>query len=77
MSAIRVKSEKRSLEFYNRSTLMLILGLLMAVVGVLVFYFSLPEFKSAKSPTDYLALTILPTLLLFFVQSISFYLTTL
>ena len=68
------KAERKSLELYNRSTLMLILGLLIAVVGVLVFYFTLPEFKKTSSAVDYLALTIRPTLLLLFVQSISFYL---
>jgi hypothetical protein len=68
------KSERKSLELYNRSTLMLILGLLIAIVGILVFYFTLPEFKSVTTPTHYLALTIRPTLLLLFVQSISFYL---
>jgi hypothetical protein len=68
------KSERKSLELYNRSTLMLILGLLVAILGILIFYFTLPEFQSISKPNQYLALTIRPTLLLLFVQSISFYL---
>ncbi len=68
------KAEKKSLELYNRSTLMLILGLLIAVVGILIFYFTLPEFKKNQIASNYLALTIRPTLLLLFIQSISFYL---
>lgn len=69
-----IKAEKRSLELYNRSTLMLVLGLLIAVVGILVFYFTLPEFNHTKNATEYIALVIRPTLLLLFVQSISIFL---
>lgn len=68
-----IKAEKKAQELYNRSTLMLILGLLIAIVGVLIFYFTLPEFKVGSSK-DYVVLTIRPTLILLFIQSISFYL---
>lgn len=68
------KAERKSLELYNRSTLMLILGLLMAILGVLVFYFTLPEFKGVTNSVNYLSLTIRPTLILLFIQSIAFYL---
>lgn len=69
-----IKAEKRSLELYNRSTLMLILGLLIAVVGILIFYFTLPEFNHNEKATEYIALVIRPTLILLFVQSISIFL---
>ncbi len=69
-----VKSERKSLELYNRSTLMLILGLLVAIAGIFVFYFTLPQFNDIKKYGEYLALTIRPTLILIFIQSISFYL---
>lgn len=69
-----VKAERKSLELYNRSTLMLILGLLVAIAGIFVFYFTLPEFNDIKRYGEYLALTIRPTLILIFIQSISFYL---
>ncbi len=68
------KAERKSLELYNRSTLMLILGLLMAILGILVFYFTLPEFKGVTNSVNYLSLTIRPTLILLFIQSIAFYL---
>lgn len=68
------KAEKKSNELYNRSTLMLVLGLLVAVVGILVFYFTLPEFKAINSSSQYFALTIRPTFVLIFIQSISYYL---
>ncbi len=69
-----LKSERRSNELYNRSTLMLILGLLVAVAGIVTFYFTLPNFSNLKSTSDYLATTIRPSLILLFIQSISFYL---
>jgi hypothetical protein len=69
-----IKAEKRSLELYNRSTLMLILGLLIAVVGILIFYFTLPEFNHTEKATEYIALVIRPTFILLFVQSISIFL---
>jgi|GEM_PF-2816890 len=68
------KAERKSLELYNRSTLMLILGLLMAILGILVFYFTLPEFKGETNSINYLSITIRPTLILLFIQSIAFYL---
>ncbi|MEO4005351.1 hypothetical protein [Flavobacterium sp. CAU 1735] len=68
------KAERKSLELYNRSTLMLILGLLMAILGILVFYFTLPEFKGETNSVNYLSITIRPTLILLFIQSIAFYL---
>jgi len=68
------KAEKKSLELYNRSTLMLILGLLVAIAGIVVFYLTLPEYNNGIEPKNYLALTIRPALILVFVQTISFYL---
>lgn len=68
------KSEKKALELYSRSTLMLILGLLVAVAGIFVFYFTLPDFSDIKNATEYIALTIRPAIILIFIQSISFYL---
>ncbi|WP_297334784.1 hypothetical protein, partial [Flavobacterium sp.] len=69
-----VKAERKSIELYNRSTLMLILGLLIAVVGIVVFYFTLPEINDVKDKSNYFILIIRPSLILIFIQSISFYL---
>ncbi len=69
-----IKSERKSTELYNRSTLMLILGLLIALLGVVIFYLTLPEFKGESNPMNYLSLTIRPTFILIFIQSIAFYL---
>lgn len=68
-----VKSEKRANELYNRSTFMLILGLLIAVLGVVVFYISLPDYKELPNENRYLMFAIRPTLILIFIQSIAFY----
>ena len=70
----RSKADKKSYEIYNRSTLMLILGLLVAIAGVVVFFFLIPIFDSKIEPRTYLALTIRPTLILIFIQTIAFYL---
>jgi len=69
-----IKSERKSMELYNRSTLMLVLGLLVAIAGIVVFYFTLPDYTGLKSSSEYIALTIRPSLVLIFIQSISFYL---
>ena len=68
-----VKAETRSNELYNRSTLMLILGLVTATVGVVVFYITLPNYID-QAPSQYLPSTIRPSLILLFIQSIAFYL---
>ena len=68
------KAEKKSSELYTRSTLMLILGLFVAIAGIIIFYITLPDFSDIKDRSNYIALAIRPALVLFFIQSISFYL---
>lgn len=68
------KAENKSLELYDRSTLMLVLGMIVAIVGVLIFYVTLPEYKQGVNARDYISISIRPSLILIFIQSISFYL---
>jgi hypothetical protein len=68
------KAENRSKDIFQRSTLMLILGLTIALIGASGFYFFLPEFKEEVTIEKYIAKSIRPTLILLFVQSIAIYL---
>jgi|APSaa5957512622_1039677.scaffolds.fasta_scaffold45665_1 hypothetical protein len=68
------KSEKKSNDLYNRSTIMLILGLLVASLGVAIFYFTIPEYDPEMSNSNFILLAIRPALILLFIQSISIYL---
>lgn len=72
---IVAKAEKKMKEVQSRSNLMLAAGLAMAFVGVSFFYFMLPN--STNGVTDIskiLALSVRPTLILIFIESISWYL---
>ncbi len=69
-----INSKKKSSDLYRRSNFMLTVGLLVAVVGIVLFYFSLPEYSNEIESNKYLVRTIRPTLVLIFIQSISFYL---
>lgn len=68
------KAEKKAQELYNKSNLMLIMGLLVAIGGVVIFYLSLPPFDTDNITKSYIALAIRPTLILIFIQGIAFYL---
>jgi hypothetical protein len=43
-----LQSRARAIELYSRSTLMLVAGIVMAFIGVAVFYVSLPEYGAEK-----------------------------
>ena len=53
---------------------MLILGLLVASLGVAIFYFTIPEYDPEMSNSNFILLAIRPALILLFIQSISIYL---
>lgn len=69
-----IRAEKKANEFYNRATYMLFLGIIIAVLGIIFFYITIPNSKDYKDPTLYLYAVIRPGLVLVFIQSISFYL---
>jgi hypothetical protein len=69
------KAESKSREVQNRSTLMLVSGLIMAFIGVVVFYFTLPSNISATTDImKIITLSVRPTLILIFIEAVSWYL---
>ncbi|BFP39510.1 hypothetical protein FGF1_03550 [Flavobacteriaceae bacterium GF1] len=70
------KSYSRSVELYSRSTLMLVSGILMSVVGIIVFAFFLPDPENftVDQFEKYLMYSIRPTMMLIFIESVAFYL---
>ena len=71
------ESRIRATELYSRSTLMLVAGVVMAFIGVAVFYFSLPSYSSVDANFDlrsYLARAIRPTGILIFLEGIAWFL---
>lgn len=69
------KSELKLKECSNRANLMLISGLSMSFVGVTLFYYTIPELKGLKFDfIKMLSLSLRPTLILIFIQAISWYL---
>lgn len=68
------KAEIKSKEIFQRSTLMLILGLGVSLIGATGFFFALPEFKDEITWEKYIVKSIRPALILIFIQSVSIYL---
>jgi hypothetical protein len=65
---------RRSDQLYSRSNILLAGGIIMAFVGVGVFYFSLPEVGSDETYQQYLPKVIRPTGMLIFIESIAWFL---
>jgi hypothetical protein len=59
---------------YDRSTLLIAGGIVMAFVGVGVFYATVPETADIKSLSEYLPRAIRPTGILIFVEAIAWFL---
>jgi hypothetical protein len=59
---------------YDRSTLLIVGGIVMAFVGVGVFYATVPEMHDVASLTAYLARVVRPTGILIFVEAIAWFL---
>jgi hypothetical protein len=69
------KAEIKCKQINNRSHLMLIAGLLMAFIGIVVFYVALPtNISEVTNLPKIISLAIRPTLMLIFIESISWYL---
>lgn len=69
------KAEIKSRQVQNGSNLMLVSGLVMAFIGVVVFYFTLPS--NISTTTDLMkimTLSVRPTLILVFIEAVSWYL---
>jgi len=68
-------AQKRSEELFSRSTLLLSGGIIMAFIGVGIFYVSLPDMTTEKILLeDYLAHSIRPAGVLVFVEAIAWFL---
>ena len=65
---------RRSADLYTRSTVLLAGGIIMAFVGVTIFYFSLPQAVAEERVESYLSKSIRPTGMLIFVESIAWFL---
>jgi len=61
-------------ELYSRSTLMLAGGVIMAFIGVGIFYVSLPQFQQGEDRWTYLEKGIRPTGMLVFVEGMAWFL---
>jgi hypothetical protein len=69
------KAETKMKEVHSRSNLMLVAGLTMAFLGVSFFYYTLPNVTNSNTDiVKILALSVRPTLILLFIESISWYL---
>lgn len=71
------KAQSRAIEIYRRSSIMLISGIAMSVVGIIIFTIYLPNTPNTLSKEDipgYLLTALRPALILIFVESVAFYL---
>ncbi|MBL0089756.1 MAG: hypothetical protein IPP44_24985 [Ideonella sp.] len=67
-------ARNRADEVFNRSTVLLISGIAMAIIGVAVFYFSLPSGEPGQSLTDLLIRAARPAAILFFLEAVAWFL---
>ena len=67
-------AEAVAASLYERSTLLIAGGIVMAFIGVGVFYFTLPETKDASTMSAFLPRVIRPTGILIFLEAISWFL---
>jgi hypothetical protein len=67
-------AERRAQVLFNRSTLLLGGGIIMAFIGVTIFYLSLPESANERSLSSYALQAIRPTGVLIFVEAIAWFL---
>lgn len=65
--------DKNSKDIFDRSTLMLILGLGIAVIGAISFYVFLPSFNEENTWEQYLVKSVRPVFVLIFIQSVSIF----
>ena len=68
-----IYASEKAKELYSRSTLMLVTGLVMALIGVIVFYFTLSPADEFEYKT-YLIQSIRPTLMLLFIETVAWFL---
>lgn len=64
----------RADQVFNRSTVLLVSGIAMAIIGVAVFYFSLPQHGTVQSLTDLLLQAARPGAILFFLEAVAWFL---
>lgn len=69
-----IGAQNRAEAMFLRSTLLLAGGIIMAFIGVAIFYITLPNFSPNESPTTYLSKAIRPTGILIFIESIAWFL---
>lgn len=67
-------ASERATDLLSRSTLMLVAGVVIAFIGVAVFYVSLPQFQPGEDRWTYLEKGIRPTGMLVFVEGIAWFL---
>ncbi|MEO1031550.1 MAG: hypothetical protein AAFX55_09100 [Bacteroidota bacterium] len=70
-------SEDTANELYNRSSILLISGIVMAIVGIVVFSIRIPDIDVTMKDnelTNYLTKAIGPSLMLLFIESVAFFL---
>jgi hypothetical protein len=65
---------ERADKFFERSTLLLAGGIIMAFIGVAIFYVTLPETKAEETFSTYWIKVIRPTGVLFFLEAIAWFL---
>ena len=65
---------RRASDLYTRSTLLLICGILMAFVGVGIFYVTLPQYQEGEPITSYLSKAVRPSGVLVSVEAIAWFL---
>lgn len=73
LDSMKLELLNRSQNLYNRSFSMLYLGLGVAVLGIVVFYISLPDMKN-ENLASYISTSVRPFFVLLFIESISIYL---
>jgi len=67
-------SELLAREIFLRSTLLLVGGILMAFIGVGIFYFTLPEIRDNDTAEKYGLFALRPTGVLIFIEAIAWFL---
>lgn len=65
---------KRADELYSRSTLLLAGGIIMAFIGITIFYLALPQVQPGERPLPYWPKSVRATGMLVFVEGIAWFL---
>jgi hypothetical protein len=70
-----VYARKRAEDIYLKSTILLISGILMAFVGIFIFYLSLSDYSMEKmSANEFFFVSIRPATMLVFIEAIAWFL---